>query len=192
MTPAIPLKWQVGLIVGSLAAPYGLWASGATGPLLDPRSFLIFVAVFLGSVVVGAAGFGSAAVAGALMLFWFVPDIRGANSQFGEFHHTDNKYWSPLEEPPMARLLSAHHWRPDWNTIGCITPSTIEPRYFSLGFRSLSCLLESVFADAAAAKATEKRAACRRRNWLYRRHLGRGHCFPRSVAGNLVYPHPGY
>lgn len=73
MTPAIPLKWQVGLIVGSLAAPYGLWASGATGPLLDPRSFLIFVAVFLGSVVVGAAGFGSAAVAGALMLFWFVP-----------------------------------------------------------------------------------------------------------------------
>jgi uncharacterized protein len=73
MTLTIPLRWQGILVVGSLAAPGILWAAGQTSSLVDSRSLLIFVAVFLGSVVVGAAGFGSAAVAGALMLFWLVP-----------------------------------------------------------------------------------------------------------------------
>ena len=50
-----------------------MWAAGQTSSLVDSRSTIIFVAVFLGSVVVGAAGFGSAAVAGALMLFFLVP-----------------------------------------------------------------------------------------------------------------------
>jgi uncharacterized protein len=73
MTLTIPLRWQGILVVGSLVAPGLLWAAGQTSSLVDSRSLLIFVAVFLGSVVVGAAGFGSAAVAGALMLFWLVP-----------------------------------------------------------------------------------------------------------------------
>jgi uncharacterized membrane protein YfcA len=73
MTQAIPWRWQGLLIVGSLAAPFLLWANGAANSTTDSRSFLIFFAVFLGSVVVGATGFGSAAVAGAIMLFWFVP-----------------------------------------------------------------------------------------------------------------------
>ena len=73
MSLTIPLRWQGILVVASLAAPCCLWATGVTGSLIDSRSILIFVAVFLGSVVVGAAGFGSAAVAGALMLFWLVP-----------------------------------------------------------------------------------------------------------------------
>jgi uncharacterized protein len=61
MTLATSLRWQGLLIVGSLAAT------------IDSRSLVILFAVFLGSVVVGAAGFGSAAVAGAIMLFWFIP-----------------------------------------------------------------------------------------------------------------------
>jgi uncharacterized membrane protein YfcA len=73
MTQAIPWRWQGLLIVGSLAAPFLLWANGATNSTIDSRSLLIFFAVFLGSVVEGATGFGSAAVAGAIMLFWFVP-----------------------------------------------------------------------------------------------------------------------
>jgi uncharacterized protein len=73
MTQAIPWRWQGSLIVGSLAAPFLLWAGGAANSTLDSRSLLIFSAVFLGSVVVGATGFGSAAVAGAIMLFWLVP-----------------------------------------------------------------------------------------------------------------------
>lgn len=43
------------------------------GAGVDFRSSIILIAVFLGSLVVGTAGFGSAAVAGAIMLFWFVP-----------------------------------------------------------------------------------------------------------------------
>jgi hypothetical protein len=73
MTSTISLRWQGVLIAGSLAMPCALWAAGATSSIIDSRSVVLFVAVFLGSVVVGAAGFGSAAVAGALMLFWFVP-----------------------------------------------------------------------------------------------------------------------
>ena len=73
MTLTLPLKWQVVLVGGSLLAPWSLWAAGATSSIIDSRSLVIFCAVFLGSVVVGAAGFGSAAVAGALMLFWLVP-----------------------------------------------------------------------------------------------------------------------
>ena len=73
MTQAIPRRWQGLLIVGSLEAPFLLWANGAANSTIDSRSLLIFFAVFLGSVVVGATGFGSAAVAGAIMLFWFVP-----------------------------------------------------------------------------------------------------------------------
>jgi uncharacterized protein len=73
MTPTIPLRMQGVLIAASLAAPASLWAAGATNPIIDSRSLLIFIAVFFGSVVVGAAGFGSAAVAGGIMLFWFIP-----------------------------------------------------------------------------------------------------------------------
>ncbi len=73
MALAIPWRWQGLLIVGSLAAPFTLWADGASNSTIDSRSLLIFFTVFVGSVVVGAAGFGSAAVAGAIMLFWFVP-----------------------------------------------------------------------------------------------------------------------
>ncbi len=69
----ISLRWQGALVIGSLAAPFFLWATGATSSITDPRDVLIFVAVFMGSFVVGAAGFGSAAVAGAIMLFWLVP-----------------------------------------------------------------------------------------------------------------------
>lgn len=60
-------------MIGSLVAPGALWAAGATSSLFDSRGAVLFVAVFLGSLVVGAAGFGSAAVAGALMLFVLVP-----------------------------------------------------------------------------------------------------------------------
>ena len=73
MTSTISLRWQGVLVAGSLVAPCALWAAGATSPIVDFRGVVIFVAVFIGSVVVGAAGFGSAAVAGALMLFWLVP-----------------------------------------------------------------------------------------------------------------------
>jgi uncharacterized membrane protein YfcA len=73
MTVTIPLRWQGVLVVGSLAVPCCLWATGVMGSLIDSRSVIIFIVVFLGSVVVGAAGFASAAVAGALMLFWLVP-----------------------------------------------------------------------------------------------------------------------
>jgi uncharacterized membrane protein YfcA len=66
-------SWQGILVLGSLIAPPAFWAAGAVGSIVDSRSILMVTAVFLGSVVVGASGFGSAAVAGALMLFWFLP-----------------------------------------------------------------------------------------------------------------------
>jgi uncharacterized protein len=69
----IPLRWQGILVLGSVVAPFFLWAIGEITSLIDSRGIIIYVAVFFGSVVVGAAGFGSAAVAGAIMLFWLVP-----------------------------------------------------------------------------------------------------------------------
>jgi hypothetical protein len=73
MTPTLSLRTQGMLIAASLAAPAALWVAGTANPIVDSRSLIIFIAVFFGSVVVGAAGFGSAAVAGAIMLFWFIP-----------------------------------------------------------------------------------------------------------------------
>jgi uncharacterized membrane protein YfcA len=73
MILTVPLKWQGILVAGSLLAPLSVWASGATSSIVDSRSILISVAVLLGSIVVGAAGFGAAVVGGAIMLFWFVP-----------------------------------------------------------------------------------------------------------------------
>ena len=73
MGPTSWRSWQGGLIVGSLIAPFALWLAGETSSIIESRNVLMMVAVFFGSVVVGATGFGSAAVAGALMLFWFLP-----------------------------------------------------------------------------------------------------------------------
>lgn len=73
MGPASWRSWQGVLVLGSLIALLVFWAAGGTGSVTDPRTILMVLAVFLGSVVVGATGFGSAAVAGALMLFWLLP-----------------------------------------------------------------------------------------------------------------------
>jgi uncharacterized membrane protein YfcA len=73
MISTISLRWQGVLVAGSLALPLLLWVAGATDTIVDPRSILIFVAVFFGAVVVGAAGFGSAVVGGAIMLLWMIP-----------------------------------------------------------------------------------------------------------------------
>ncbi len=69
----LTIRAQILLVSFSFLVPLSLWALGLLGTLIDFNSVLIFVAVFFGSVVVGAAGFGSAAVAGAIMLFFFVP-----------------------------------------------------------------------------------------------------------------------
>ncbi len=67
------VKRQSLLIICSFLGPLAVAALRSTGSLVDPEILIVFVSVFLGSVVVGAAGFGSAAVGGAVMLFWFVP-----------------------------------------------------------------------------------------------------------------------
>jgi uncharacterized protein len=67
------VKRQSLLTIFSLLGPLAVALSGAGGSMIDPEIIIVFISVFLGSVVVGAAGFGSAAVGGAVMLFWFVP-----------------------------------------------------------------------------------------------------------------------
>ena len=73
MTSTISLKWQAIVAFASLLMPLSLWVFHSNGAVVDADSVVMFAAVFLGSVVVGATGFGSAAVGGAIMLFWFVP-----------------------------------------------------------------------------------------------------------------------
>lgn len=67
------LRWRLFLVVGSIIIPAVLSFAGLINPVLDIRSLSIFISVFFGSVVVGAAGFGSAVVGGAIMLFWLSP-----------------------------------------------------------------------------------------------------------------------
>lgn len=67
------LRWRLILVVGSIIIPAVLGFTGLINPVIDIRSLSIFVSVFFGSVVVGAAGFGSAVVGGAIMLFWLSP-----------------------------------------------------------------------------------------------------------------------
>ncbi len=73
MKPTASLKWQGIIALASLLAPLSLWLFHSNGAVVDADSIVMFAAVFLGSVVVGATGFGSAAVGGAIMLLWFVP-----------------------------------------------------------------------------------------------------------------------
>jgi uncharacterized protein len=69
----LTIRRQGVLVLLSVLAPLSLWVTGTPAAGIDPRSLLVFIAVFFGSLVVGATGFGSAAVAGAIMLFWLVP-----------------------------------------------------------------------------------------------------------------------
>jgi len=72
MKSSASLKWQGIIAIASLLAPISLWIFHLNSAV-DADSIVMFTAVFFGAVVVGASGFGSAAVGGAIMLFWFVP-----------------------------------------------------------------------------------------------------------------------
>lgn len=57
------LKWQALVFAGSVALALVLAFSGVIDPVIDSRSIFIFISVFFGSVVVGAAGATSAITA---------------------------------------------------------------------------------------------------------------------------------